>query len=367
MKETSEAVRPIILKYLEPFRDEHVDLHNIVSYFASKRLNAGSLLLKPLLVRLSYEVIGGIDWDKISPVCAAAELINISSYQSNLSFDGKLDISSRQKSNNQIIASFLSRELSFEIVNSIVCIIGERKVQKVLRCLEESNKQIYIGQFIDLNVLTRDTYDISNNFDDYLSEYIRRCEKLSGIFSEQCSIIGGILAGAKKNDLISLASFGRNFGIGLHIVNDIGDFVVPHRNNGKQFASCSYDCFSDIINGKITLPIFYTLCYGKDHQRDNLLKIIYKSQLDLNDKYYLLTTLLSCGAISYAKHLAKSYFVKAKRYIHLLPPSISRNYLSMMVSSLRTNKYFTAFRNINRDNIDYVLEKDTDTYISELV
>jgi hypothetical protein len=90
MRETTEKVFPVIIRYAEKIREINYDLYKTVMFFIDKRRQ--KLLLKPFLLRLSYEICGGNEWEEIIPACAAFELLNISSYQANSSFDNKVGI-----------------------------------------------------------------------------------------------------------------------------------------------------------------------------------------------------------------------------------------------------------------------------------
>jgi len=90
LRKTSDAIKPSIEKYFAGFYQKHGGIYRSILYLVSERIKKNTLLLKPFLVRLSYEVSGGKSLERILPICAAAELINISSYQANLSFDRRV-------------------------------------------------------------------------------------------------------------------------------------------------------------------------------------------------------------------------------------------------------------------------------------
>jgi len=339
LRETSNRIKPIIKNYLNELKTCNKELSKIFDYIAKERLSRNSLLLKPFLVRLAFEVVCKKDWDKIVPFCAAAELINISSYQSNFSFDSKHGITSKRDKNNQFIASFVTRELSFKIIKDTINVFDDRKILKILECFSESNKYIYLGQYYDLNLLTLPYYDMSNDFKTYLFHYIKRCDYLSGIFTQQCALAGGILADADEVYLKSLGSFGKNFGIGLSIVNDIGDLVLLPKSMINSLKR-QYDYYKDLKQGKLTLPIMYMIKYGSSSDKTKLKSIIFNQHISEMDKRYLMEILVKSGAYNYSKKVANEYRKKAKKCLNILKPSRSRNLLAMMVSQLRTNKYF---------------------------
>lgn len=346
LKKTSNTVKPIIKKYLGAISQKQEGLYNSILFLASQRMKKDVLLLKPFLVRLSYEITGGKDWERIAPICAAAEIINISSYQSNLSFDGKFGQTQIIDRSNQFIASMITRELASDIAHKMNGILDLAQIEKIVQSFGESNKHIYIGQYYDLNVLTWDLFHIFNDFESYIRLYEKRCENLSGVFSEQCALIGGILSGAGEKEVSALKVFGMNFGIGLHIANDIGD-CVPHLIIKRSSLKESRDQYADLCHGKLTLPIMHALVFGNVFQRHFLEDIIIKHVILEGQEAEVAELLRQTGSIAFSKHLAKIYWKKAILSLKGFPFSRERTLLSVMLSQLRTNKYFYFFRRTN--------------------
>jgi geranylgeranyl pyrophosphate synthase len=343
LRETSKTVKPIIEKYSTTFYQRYEGIYRSIFYLTSERIKKNIFLLKPFLVRLSYELTGGKNWERIAPICAAAELINISSYQANLSFDGKYGLATQDDKSNQFIASMITREMVANIVHDMIELISYGQAEKIAHSFAESNKFIYVGQYYDLNVLRLKSFDLSNDFSSYLKLYIERCDYLSGVFSEECAFIGGVLSGARDEELSALRAFGRNFGIGLHIVNDIGD-LVPSSMIKVSRLKKRYDQYSDIKHGKLTLPIMHFLKYGDEVQKKRMLEILGNSKISESDLFEITRILIISGSISFSKKLAKDYMKKAKNALRLFDASHARSLLSVMTSQLRSNKYFATLR-----------------------
>lgn len=343
MEITGDYVKPIMKKYVLHLMRDHKDLCKQINYLCSRRLGKDALLLKPLFVRLSYEMCGGREWKKIAPMCAAAELINISSYQSNLSFDGKHKVMSEIDKNNQFIASIVTREAVHDIIRDTVKTVGNDKAERISWCFAESNRQIYVGQYYDLNVFVKESYDIHNDFQVFLKGYLKRCLWLSGIFSQQCALVGGILADANKEYLSELGSFGRNFGTGLHVINDLGDFVPSNLIRSNSLRK-PYDQCSDLKQGKLTLPVMYVLKFGNIRERKNMTELLGCPNISEEDVEKVVEILHGAGAVAFTRHIAKNFWRSAKKSLEKFPACKARFLLSIMLSQLRTNKYLYALR-----------------------
>lgn len=343
LRMTSDFVKPLIQETVASHCHRNDGMYRAIFSLVSERTKKSSLLLKPLLVRLAYEACGGRHWTTIAPICAAAELMNISSYQANLSFDGKFKQRTPEAKTGQFIASMITREGASELIHHALKDLDANRCEAVLYRMALSNKHIYIGQYYDLVILGARSLDSLNDFDEYLKLYLFRCESLSGVFSSQCAAIGALLAGADLPRLAALEQFGKSFGTGLHITNDIADFASPESVPvGSLKEGC--DQFSDIRRGKLTLPIAYAIRYGAASLSEEVLKAFGQPDLTACVLHSISRTLQKAGAFGFAKRLAKRQLRDAKFALHELPDSRARSMLSVMASQIRTNKYIAALR-----------------------
>ena len=108
LNETSRMVMPIIMASIEGAVAQTPELEGILSLLTKQRLDKP--LLKPTLFRLAYEVCGGKEFERFLPFSAACEMLNISSYQANSSFDKKLGVLSKKDKDSQVIAAMITRE-----------------------------------------------------------------------------------------------------------------------------------------------------------------------------------------------------------------------------------------------------------------
>lgn len=345
LRATSNYVRPFLRNYLLGSVNGQNGLSETVGYLANERLKNNVLLLKPFVVRLAYEAAGGKDWKRIAPICAAAEILNLSSYQSNLSFDGKFRVLSQGDRNNQFIASMICREAVTRIMRDLAAEIGQARSQEIHNCFSTSNYNIYVGQYLDLNRLVLQKCQAYEKFEHFLKDYLERCRRLSGVFTEQCALVGGLLADADRVALQKLMQFGRNFGIGLQIINDIGDLLPPDLFEPNSFRM-TCDQFGDLRSKKLTLPIFYVIEHNNGDMWQRLRSLSSSAVLSRREMMEASNIFIQSGAIHFTKSLAKAYMKQAKRALRCLPYSKARVLLSLMASQIRTNKFFAAFRKV---------------------
>lgn len=341
MRETAREVNSRIGEILCSMQSAHGRaLAEAVSKFGADRVRRQALLLKPYLVRLCYEASGGENWLDILPICTAVELLNISSYQANFGLDAKHRNGSLAEARACFIASMITREMADREVERLGSASDSAKGGTAFRHLSESNLRIYLGQFADTHemVLTDSAQPLFSE-SEYLERYLSRCRHLSGYFTASCAELGAALAGAPTSTQQALRAFGEAFGTGLQIVNDIGDYI-PAELGVLDSHKVYQDQLSDFRLRKLTGPLYYYLLSQADREQggSGLMKArVFERTLASTEVFAII---LSSGAIDRCKRIAKTFFKKAKIALHQLPRTDARDLLGIMVSSLRSNKYF---------------------------
>src|SRR5437764_1038800 len=92
--------------------------------------------------------------------------------------------------------------------------------------------------------------------DEHL-DVVRR--KTAHMFSA-CAEVGGIVAGATREERRALARYGSSVGVAFQLIDDVLDFVSTEAKLGKPVAN-------DIREGKLTLPLIYLMEEGNVERR----------------------------------------------------------------------------------------------------
>ena len=143
------------------------------------------------------------------------------------------------------------------------------------------------------------------------SEYIDIItEKSAVLFSSSC-LLGGLLAGATKTQVQSLADFGLNVGIAFQITDDLLDIIGSESKTGKTLGS-------DVDKNKLTLAVIHLLrTIGKREKSAviNSLSLKQNTQYAIRntqyDKEALVEMLRSHGSLEYAHGRAQEFVTKA--------------------------------------------------------
>jgi len=161
------------------------------------------------------------------------------------------------------------------------------------------------------------------------------------------SIIGEIL-GLDEKKVFKIKEFGKFYGMGMMIVNDIQDYSLDLFDDGEKFATrekYKSDVFNDIKKGKITWPIKFAL------EIDNNLDSIFQEKLgdeniayDECDKIRLL--LLKNGAIKRSVLEAVFYEKMANDSIKNFENEDIKQFLfETTTSMMRLSKYIIVLEN----------------------
>lgn len=335
MKKTSDITDKLIQETIdERFTGR---IHDLISDLPRKRARSDKPKIRPALLRSSYELAGGKDWRRYQHVAAAVELLNISTYTLNNVLDDKGGQKPARERHNECIAAMVQRELAQGLLKKDAHRLTLQQYLKLDDKFSDINTYTSgIGQYLDGNALR----DIPNN---YLQTYIERCQGLTGIFMQDTAQLGGILADANDKQQDDLGTFGRNYGIVIQIVNDLGDYLP--QSIGMESASKVYqDQYSDLRHGCLTLPAYHILKKGTAQERAAVNAI--KGVIDAPEHACLPVTkaLLRTGGIATVKMLANEYARQAKRALHRFDKSPARDFLSVALSISRTNKFYNAFR-----------------------
>ena len=137
--------------------------------------------------------------------------------------------------------------------------------------------------------------------------------KTADLLSAACAS-GGIVAGANEADIQSLKNFGLNMGIAFQIVDDVFDYTSTVEKSGKPIGN-------DLREGKITLPLIYTIAYLEEEERDRMEDMFKNGKASEKDYLRIIEFVQDNGAINKCRKDAQDYASRAETYLSLFPDS----------------------------------------------
>lgn len=284
---TSE-VQQYLKRFLElEFKEEsYFGLENVSFNYMFDRRFKKQIWLRPYVCAMVFKQYGDLYPNNknainriILPALTVSEVFNISTYQSNVVFDDK--IMNESISNvNQFISSFITFNLAIKLLQKT-----EIQHEKILACIDvlnECNENVYLGQYIDLNLLV--TNNVANvmalSESDYLNLYLERCEKIGGTTVDTCATWAYTIAGG--NDFLELNKLRELFRIWgqlMQMANDLSDYTVFINQN-------NYVRYTDIRAGKITLPFYFILSSMSQEKASTFIKDIHEYNNEVLDLFF---------------------------------------------------------------------------------
>lgn len=168
-----------------------------------------------------------------------------------------------------------------------------------------------------------DEYYMSGNTEMAEQDYLDIInKKTASLFSASCQI-GGVLGQATKKEENFLTEYGINVGMTFQIIDDLLDFTGDEKILGKPV-------LSDLSEGRITLPLIYTLNNDGKANRELIAELLKKKSFEKDSLEEILKIVKSNGALDYTYRKAEEFSLKSREVISRFPQSTHRDALALL-------------------------------------
>lgn len=175
-----------------------------------------------------------------------------------------------------------------------------------LKTLVETATRMAEGQVLEL--IHTDDWKISKE------EYMEIITAKTAVLMSAACACGSIISGTDVEAEQSLAKFGLNAGIAFQLMDDLLDYISSEEVFGKPVGK-------DLREGKITLPLIYTLQELEGSERKRLENLFKNQQATEEDYRNLIEIVRSNGVVDRIQDEARSYSNKAASSLSLFPDS----------------------------------------------
>ncbi len=312
-----ETLRDLIEVSLEEMISSRIESGEVVE-LSGKMLLSGGKRLRPLMMCLSYQLSGGKDISEIMPLAMAFEFL----HTATLVHDDINDGATHRRGIPTIheVAGLSKAIIAGDWLFVQGYALGGQYNQEIVSTIANCCSSIAVSEFSQIDHIQ----NLKTSPEDYL-KIVKG--KTAGPFGSGCKS-AGIVANAKKEQVKALETFGIEIGIAYQLVDDLLD-LLGDESIGKPRGS-------DVIEGKMTLPIIHslTLSHGKDRQR--LAEII--NSFD-DSKFDELTELLDkSDSFNYTKILIRNHFDRAMQQLDCFGDSEAKNLLQSVAEYATTRK-----------------------------
>lgn len=191
----------------------------------------------------------------------------------------------------------------------------ESEHREIIQILTDTSAQMIDGELYE--------YYVSGNLLWEEKDYLDILDKKTASLFRASCLIGGILCDISQKERDLLADYGRNLGMSFQIIDDLLDYTGDIDTLGKPI-------LADLEEGRITLPLIYTLNHDGKENRDRITQLIRLNKYDKEAKAEILEIVSSNGALEYTYGKAESYALKSKEIIAEFPQSIYRKSLDLV-------------------------------------
>jgi octaprenyl-diphosphate synthase len=194
---------------------------------------------------------------------------------------------------------------------------------RIIRLLTDASARMIEGEL--------DEYALGGDLGISEDTYLKIIESKTAVLFATCCQIGAILGQASSGDERDAAEFGRNFGLCFQIVDDLLDFTGDERSLGKPV-------FSDLTEGRLTLPLIYALRSDGRPYRDRIDALVRRRDITEDEKAGLLGILSTSGSLDYTKAKAGDFSEKALAILGRFPESAPRQALATLTRFVLARK-----------------------------
>lgn len=152
------------------------------------------------------------------------------------------------------------------------------------------------------------------------AQHLDIVERKTAYMFSVCSEVGGILAGANREQRRALSHYGKSVGIAFQLVDDVLDFVSTEAKLGKPVAN-------DLREGKLTLPLIYLLEAGNPDHRAMVETVMREGGFETVRREEVLQLVDEHGTLERARAAARHYANEAIESLDVFPHSPYRQAL----------------------------------------
>ncbi len=293
----------------------------LISEVNSYLFQKGGKRLRPALLILCSKLAGyqgseHIFWSSLIEVIHTASLVHDDIIDNSPFRRGQDTVHAKWGPNITVLLG------DFLYIRSIALALKKKNYQ-IIDIIAEATSQMIEGELLE--------YYMSGKPDVTEALYLELLEKkTASLFSASCQI-GSVLADPSPVLAEELKAFGRHLGLSFQIIDDLLDFTGDEATMGKPI-------LSDLREGRITLPLIYTLNQASSEDRAELARIIQNRNREKDFVSKVLALVNANGALDYARAEAASYSRKAKDILGQFPRSDYREALALVADFVLQRK-----------------------------
>ena len=268
-------------------------LESVLSHIRQR----GGKRMRPMLILLTAKNYG-----EVSSVTQNAALGLELLHTASLVHDDVVDESDQRRGQPSVNA---------EYNNKVAVLVGDYILSTALLRVALSDNHEIVQELAELGrtLAAGEILQLSNISNQEISEdvYYQVIDKKTAVLFEACCKLGAISVGAPRDVIEKAAKFGHNIGMIFQIRDDIFDYY--------DSAEIGKPTGNDMLEGKLTLPIIYSLTHYENAAVLNLAKKVKNGTINNDEIAILIEFAKQYGGIKYAEKKMEEFAKECQRFI----------------------------------------------------
>ncbi len=274
--------------------------HKILHEASLQLLKAGGKRLRPVFALLASK-FGNASNERVTNVASTLELIHMAS----LVHDDVIDNSNLRRGKPTVKAKWDNRIAMFS-----GDFIFARALERFTTVEDKKAHEVLSHTMIELTLGEIEQIKDKHNFDQNLRTYLRRIKRKTALLISSSCQLGAIAGRCSPQIEKALFRYGYFIGMSYQIIDDILDFTATEAQLGKPAGS-------DLLQGNITLPVFYAI--ENSELKQDLIQYFHKNNNDEISFSELLNRIKESNAIERSRELSNQYLQKAYDSLAYVP------------------------------------------------
>ena len=268
-------------------------LESVLSHIRQR----GGKRMRPMLILLTAKNYG-----EVSSVTQNAALGLELLHTASLVHDDVVDESDQRRGQPSVNA---------EYNNKVAVLVGDYILSTALLRVALSDNHEIVQELAELGrtLAAGEILQLSNISNQEISEdvYYQVIDKKTAVLFEACRKLGAISVGAPRDVIEKAAKFGHNIGMIFQIRDDIFDYY--------DSAEIGKPTGNDMLEGKLTLPIIYSLTHYENAAVLNLAKKVKNGTINNDEIAILIEFAKQYGGIKYAEKKMEEFAKECQSFI----------------------------------------------------
>jgi octaprenyl-diphosphate synthase len=306
VKHDLEDIEVALEQNLNPYLD-------LVSQIAGHILFSGGKRLRPLLMVLSARICGyDGDYDKI--FSTIFEYL----HAATLLHDDLVDEATLRRGKpvaNSIWGNAATVLVGDFLLARSLAIAAETKQPDVIKVVSGITENMSQGEIHQM--MRKGSLDLTE------AEYMEIIKRKTAVLFQGTCRAGALIANVSLKKETALSDYGFNLGIAFQMVDDLLDYTLDTATLGKEVGA-------DLKEGKLTLPVIYSLKSADEKDRTCMENIIKNKNFSVNDFKTLIRMIDKYGGRLYTQNLAREYVQNATEALAVFDHSKTKEVLLMI-------------------------------------